>query len=297
MGITWKSSCVALFVLVCALWIIDPNLYFSVQYRQLPAYKIEKGDDLSAILPTFTIPTKLTNTLVAQWKAITTPWTKDLLHNTLKGQTLQQCKNGTTPLFVLQNPQKPFKQPQFEIIQPDQDIPLKSTYVLQNVTADTFFQVNQRSSNYLYFSGNIHGWNEVLYPDVVPNTDFYIQESWFTERNEHYPSEIMIWMGDAGVIANTHYDRSHNVFIQLSGRKLWTLYPPTDWFAMYLFPSIHPSYHQSQVGNLNQVDTTLFPLFKRRSTPYQVMLEPGDAIYIPRMALCFFAIYFLQPEY
>ncbi len=55
-----------------------------------------------------------------------------------------------------------------------------------------------------------------------------------------------MWFSHRNVTAHWHYDQSHNLFIQMYGRKRVLLIPPSSGPDMHLFPSIHPSYHQSQ---------------------------------------------------
>ena len=61
------------------------------------------------------------------------------------------------------------------------------------------------------------------------------------------PPTIRLWSGEAGVTAQTHYDHVENFFVQLQGYKRVVLYPPSDAAPLHPFPSLHPSYHQSQV--------------------------------------------------
>ena len=61
------------------------------------------------------------------------------------------------------------------------------------------------------------------------------------------PPSIRLWSGEAGVTAQTHYDHVENFFVQLQGYKRVVLYPPSDAAPLHPFPSLHPSYHQSQV--------------------------------------------------
>lgn len=45
-------------------------------------------------------------------------------------------------------------------------------------------------------------------------------------------------MGREGIITHTHYDASYNFFVQLQGKKRFTLFPPNQ--TMYLYPCLHP---------------------------------------------------------
>ena len=48
---------------------------------------------------------------------------------------------------------------------------------------------------------------------------------------------------------------------------------------MYLYPKLHPHYHQSQVDFSNP-NVDLFPEFPN-GKGYEVIVKPGDLMYIP----------------
>jgi hypothetical protein len=56
-----------------------------------------------------------------------------------------------------------------------------------------------------------------------------------------------LWLGSAGVTTPLHYDTSHNIFVQLHGRKRASLLPPSRASQARLFPSLHPGYRQAQL--------------------------------------------------
>ena len=89
----------------------------------------------------------------------------------------------------------------------------------------------------------------------------------------------MLWIGHRGIVSNLHYDRSHNFFAQIRGTKRWTLFPPSQHSSVYLYPSLHPHYRQTQVD---------FETYRRDDFPRTaglngraVFLEPGDLMYVP----------------
>ena len=171
-------------------------------------------------------------------------WNIEQLREAFKNSNmdvLAPCKNGSEPLFVLHNPLQPF---------PSYDTP---SYELENITSDQFFErMSKKEDNrYLYYSGSVNRLPDEYKDRLLNVFDRYYLDTFNLSKEYQnvfeYKSYGMIWMGNAGVTANCHYDRSHNIFIQLHGRKKWTLFPPTDWKSLYLYPSIHPSYHQTQV--------------------------------------------------
>jgi hypothetical protein len=87
-----------------------------------------------------------------------------------------------------------------------------------------------------------------------------------------YP-QVNLWVGRAGIITSTHYDATYNFFVQLQGRKRFTLFPPNQ--TLYLYPCLHPvminlndndfvmfqHYGHSQIDILNP-NVEMYPLFK-----------------------------------
>ena len=76
-----------------------------------------------------------------------------------------------------------------------------------------------------------------------------------------------LWLGTAGVLARTHYDKGHNLFSQVGsfyhgyspngfimqvcpsqirGRKSVLLFPPSQLPLLHLYPAVHTAYRQSQ---------------------------------------------------
>jgi len=57
------------------------------------------------------------------------------------------------------------------------------------------------------------------------------------------------------------------------------MFSPSDYRHLYIYPSTHVHYQQSQV-DINTLDTTRFPSLQYVSA-LEVNLEPGDMLYIP----------------
>lgn len=67
--------------------------------------------------------------------------------------------------------------------------------------------------------------------------------------------------------------------MQITGKKKWTLYPPSLHRSLYLFPFLHPHHAQSQV-DLSNPSATLFKKFKD-AKPQTVVVSPGEILYLP----------------
>ena len=77
------------------------------------------------------------------------------------------------------------------------------------------------------------------------------------------PLQVNLWIGRKGLITHTHYDCTYNFFVQLRGRKKFTLFPPNH--TLYLYPCLHPVnifhspfhiLHNSNLRSLFQCSTT-----------------------------------------
>ncbi len=97
-----------------------------------------------------------------------------------------------------------------------------------------------------------------------------------------FASTTVFWMSQPGSVSNLHYDRSHNFYTVVSGAKTVTLVPPSEWPFVYLYPWLHPSYHQSQVHHPQKLSSMpdKFPSYHEVRN-VSVTLRKGDALYIP----------------
>mmetsp|Transcript_4667 Transcript_4667/g.9703 ORF Transcript_4667/g.9703 Transcript_4667/m.9703 type:complete len:519 (+) Transcript_4667:32-1588(+) len=96
----------------------------------------------------------------------------------------------------------------------------------------------------------------------------------------------MLWMSHPGVTAQTHYDKSHNWFLQLFGTKKIRLFPPSYGRYMYSYPSVHAGRKMSQIpfldswGGDDPTKGTIFPNATSLKS-YDMLLKPGEILYIP----------------
>ena len=96
--------------------------------------------------------------------------------------------------------------------------------------------------------------------------------------------EPMLWLSQAGVVAQTHYDTQHNFFTVIFGVRRFTFFPPN--MEMHPFPNLHRSNRQSQLFLENEKDAEVFnelSSYKDKSdiSVLQIELGPGDTLYIP----------------
>jgi lysine-specific demethylase 8 len=114
-------------------------------------------------------------------------------------------------------------------------------------------------------------------------------DTWLPELNEdvrvpEYCSDApwrisRFWVGPPHTSAPLHRDVAENIFVQLVGRKRFLLWPPaaTHWLYSYPLRSALPNYSRFDP---ERPDYDRFPLC-RFAQPLEVVLEPGDAMYLP----------------
>ncbi len=92
--------------------------------------------------------------------------------------------------------------------------------------------------------------------------------------------EPALWIGPADAVTTLHFDSTHNLFVQISGRKKVTLIPPGQSDLVY-FPcrEFGLNLHFSPV-DVERPDLKRHPRFAR-ATPRTVTVRPGEMLFIP----------------
>lgn len=246
--------------------------------------------------------------IVTNWKALH-KWTPENF-----------CKRNFHLYGIYENTEKTFL---FHSMQPLSDFiskKLKQPFTLKNdVPICSFLNTLKNpedpyvylSQKLQYFGKELDGMNKVkesFLDDLEPN-----YESFFAQETGRVTN---IWFGGKNSTAQCHYDVAHNFFIQIYGRKKFLLLEPTSWKFLYLYPSLHPSYRQSQLNfdaeitnlksqppqnfqnsqytqsfsNSNYIQKTFIPYSQflnhvkemhSNVKIYEVIVEPGDVLYIP----------------
>lgn len=93
--------------------------------------------------------------------------------------------------------------------------------------------------------------------------------------------EPLLWMGPAGVISTLHFDRAHNFFLQIYGRKKWIMVDPAHSRDVYYPCADFPlaRLHMSPV-DVEHPDFERFPRY-RSANPIELVIEPGEILFIP----------------
>ena len=91
-----------------------------------------------------------------------------------------------------------------------------------------------------------------------------------------------LWVGNA-VTVSTHFDLSDNIACVVSGRRRFTLFPPSELANLYVGPLDFTLAGQPvSMAPLDPPDLERFPRFEQALAAAETAeLEPGDAIYIP----------------
>jgi hypothetical protein len=99
-------------------------------------------------------------------------------------------------------------------------------------------------------------------------------------------STVNLWMGPKRTIANLHYDSEHNLFCQMSGKKLIRLYDPNC--GSRCFYVNHAQRNASIIpceileGTNDEQLLKSYPLMNEVTRYYEHVIEPGQMIYIPK---------------
>jgi [protein]-arginine 3-hydroxylase / protease len=117
----------------------------------------------------------------------------------------------------------------------------------------------------------------------IESLDAYmgLSSTWPRPLAEKLRLQPLFWMGPAGVISTLHFDRAHNLFVQLYGRKKWILIPPSESRNLY-YPCLEfplSRLHMSPI-EVERPDFERFPLYKNVQ-PIELTLEPGEMLFIP----------------
>lgn len=123
---------------------------------------------------------------------------------------------------------------------------------------------------------------------------------WATEAFGKMPDAINFWMGDGRAVTSLHKDHYENLYCVMSGKKTFTLIPPTDQAFVYydefqvsVFKE-NDSCHFEIIDDLEtgkvpwisidplNVDLLKYPLY-RHAHPVTIVLEAGDMLYLPSL--------------
>ncbi|WOJ97707.1 cupin-like domain-containing protein [Congregibacter brevis] len=93
-----------------------------------------------------------------------------------------------------------------------------------------------------------------------------------------------LWLGNR-VVVSAHFDFPNNLACCVAGRRRFTLFPPEQLENLYVGPwDMTPAGQPVSLVDLLEPDLERFPRFsKAMEVAQEVVLEPGDALFIPSM--------------
>ena len=169
-------------------------------------------------------PVLLKNSVVKTWPAME-KWNFAYLSHNMVTDTLQLVK--CTDNFLT--------------FDPDRTTALKLKIALPftetNMSTSSFFSCIQEPSHCPdgmrghYYFGSVP---EMLQSDLNPTQMLY-----HTTR-DYKASKQFMWVSSSGMITHAHFDQDFNFFVQLIGKKRFTLWPSSQHELMNMYPRVHP---------------------------------------------------------
>lgn len=92
--------------------------------------------------------------------------------------------------------------------------------------------------------------------------------------------QTFFFMGESGSKTDLHNGFTHTLFIQVKGRKKWTVFAPEERFFIDPVAGRHTHFYSH--ANPNDLNATEYPLL-RHAKRYEVILNPGDVLWIPSL--------------
>lgn len=159
-----------------------------------------------------------------------------------------------------------------------------------NVTQREFWAAVGGDAGLLYQFGTLAEWGEALQAEAAEPTLEASLGVWDAPRGlsdaarAGWPRPAAnVWAAHAGVMATAHYDPSHNVVLQLHGRKRWLLWAPEELGRLRLHPATHPSRRQTRLPLVGGAADTAAIGHADYGTTRAMSLElgPGEMLYVP----------------
>ncbi|CAE7513450.1 unnamed protein product [Symbiodinium natans] len=136
----------------------------------------------------------------------------------------------------------------------------------QKSTKELFEACASRQEEQYFYSGLAEGAGGRLHEDVQSLVGSFA-DAVRAVAAKGLEAKANVWISCPSTGASTHYDMGHNVVVQISGTKTFELLPPRSLQTLPIPPTGHP--YARQVMNDAGFNFST------------VMLEPGDALYLP----------------
>lgn len=253
--------------------------------RTAPIVRVVAGDDsqLMALARRLAIPLVFRNTSVSRWRAVG-ELTPELLLQ--RGSTMPYAAElpAAHPIARYALPGKPLERV------PALRESLRRDFLALRLRPDGVSQADfwlpraQRgaSNAFCYVSEHaaavsLRGATDGLL-SLAGNTS--VLTAGLLAPGETQPA-LRVWMGSDGTVAQTHYDESHNAFVQVAGRKRFFVHPPRSALVAQLHPHLHPGARLSQLDFGAHAEHEQGGGPARLGAAWVVDLGPGDWMYLP----------------
>ena len=162
----------------------------------------------------------LKNTSVLEWTALE-EFTFENLTNIFTQEEYRDVKRTNSKLTF--DPDLSSGKLEFNITLPYKKITLTKDRLSQSFTQDV------EHSHYLFTK---------LSPSLLPY--FTPGDMLFHTYEDFVSSQQFLWISSPGLATHLHIDMDWNCFVQVRGKKRFTLFPPTQHELMYMYPRVHP---------------------------------------------------------
>ena len=250
--------------------------FWHVKRKNWRKRKRKKASSLALAFARKNIPQVFYRTEFEKWTARKAPWNgryfqKKAQETRLSVSGIYVKSNGADfgPFFDASRPYNTFRQ-----VEPQHNYTENNTMLMQDfierVEGKTSWEKTMgETSEYYYLSKEIDRIDPTLFNDIQPYNELL--------RLNPKRTSINCWIGQSGVITPCHYDGYHNIYVQLSGYKMFYLLPPSGRNFVRPYPFLHPSQAQCQLADY---------MFRHNSKqanalPSVVLLKPGDVLYLP----------------
>ena len=237
----------------------EDDILNKLKVKQLDKVKWEINRPFIEFLFEKSEPIVLVNTSVLKWSALE-KFTFENLSSIFSDKEHHNVKN--TEFKLTFDPDIGADKLKFNIT-----LPYRKISLTKDKLSNAFTQKSADKGNYLFTK-----IDHSLLPYFSPNEMlFHTYEDWLS-------SQQFLWVSSSGLATHLHIDMDWNCFVQIRGKKRFTLFPPSQHELMYMYPRVHPMWHKSRIDLDNF--SSKFSNFLLTS-PLQVVLEPGDLLFIP----------------
>lgn len=147
------------------------------------------------------------------------------------------------------------------------------TEARQRIEEDGRNYVSQMSIERPWVSRRVTG-DDVDFPQLADD----IRQPRFLDNPSKFHFVTMLWFGGDRCKSGLHWDVFNNFFIQISGKKRFLLFSPSQ--TEYLYPEYGTRYPHTARVNVFDPDEDDFPRYERAES-VELTVEPGDMLFIP----------------